>query len=100
MEASKSIAKEVNVPLSSFFGDLVVDPEIKHYEDKDGFQMNIKLRCLLDKDIVADSIKVRLVGVAGTLSSEVWLENTGDVVVKSKTTRLSIDSLVSVGLPV
>ncbi|QGA17818.1 hypothetical protein EYB26_005494 [Talaromyces marneffei] len=92
LQASKSIAKEVNVPLSSFFGDLVVDPEIKHYEDKDGFQMHIKLRCLLDKDIVADSIKIRLVGAPGTLSNEVWLENTGDIKIKSKTTRLSIDS--------
>jgi hypothetical protein len=95
LQASKNIAKDVNVPLSSFFGDLVVDPEIKHYEDKDGFQMHIKLRCLLDKDIEADSIKVRLVGATGTLSNEVWLENTEDIMIKSKTTRLSIDSSVS-----
>lgn len=95
LQASKGIAKEVNIPLSSFFGDLVVDPEIKHYEDKDGFQMTIRLRCLLDKDMVADSIKVRLVGATGTLSNEVWLESTGDIVIKSKTTRLSIDSSVS-----
>ncbi|EED21634.1 TMEM1 family protein, putative [Talaromyces stipitatus ATCC 10500] len=92
LQASKSLAKEVNIPFSSFFGDLVVDPEIKHYEDKDGFQMHIKLRCLFDKDIVADSIKIRLVGAIGTLSNEVWLENTRDIVIKSKTSMLAIDS--------
>ena len=95
LQASKAITKEVNVPLSSFFGDLEVDPEIKHYENKDGFQMHIKLRCLLDKDIVADSIKVRLAGATGTLANEVWLESTEDITIKSKTTRLSIDSSVS-----
>lgn len=99
LQASKAMVKEVNVPLSNFFGDLLVESEIKHYEDKDGFQMHIKLRCLLDKDIAADSIKVRLVGATGTLSNEVWLENTGGIVIRSKTTRLSIDSSVSMAVP-
>lgn len=95
LQASKNLAKEVNVPLSSFFGDLVVEPEIKHYEDKDGFKMHFRLRFLLDKDIAAESIKVRLVGATGTLSNEVWLENTEDIIIKPRTSRLSVDSSVS-----
>jgi trafficking protein particle complex subunit 10 len=95
LQASKDLAKEVNVPLSSFFGGIVIEPEIKHYEDKDGFQMHIKLQFLLDKDIIAESIKVRLVGATGTLSNEVWLENTNETVIKSRTSRLSVDSAVS-----
>ncbi|OKL63792.1 hypothetical protein UA08_00755 [Talaromyces atroroseus] len=92
LQASKDLAKEINVPLSSFFGGIVIEPEIKHYEDKDGFQMHIKLRFLLGKDLIAESIKVRLVGATGTLSNDIWLENTGETVIKSRTSRLSIDS--------
>lgn len=95
LRVSKSLQKEFTVPITSLFSDIEVDPEIRHYEDRDGFQLQLRLRFLLDKDIQIDSIKVRLVTASGVLSNEVWLERSGDILVKSSTTKLLIDSSVS-----
>lgn len=95
-EASAKLTKELNVPLSSFFGDIDVDPEIKHYSDKDGFQMQLKLRFLLGDVINIESVKVRLVNASGLLSHEVWLERAEEVVIKSSTSKLLVGSTVSI----
>lgn len=95
-EASAKLTKELNVPLSSVFGDIDVDPEIKHYDDKDGFQMQLKLRFLLGDVINIESVKVRLVNASGLLSHEVWLERSEEVVIKSSASKLLIGSTVSI----
>jgi hypothetical protein len=95
LRASADLQKECIVPMASFFGDVEVDPEIQHYEDRDGFQIQLRLRFLLDRDIDIDSIKVRLVSEGGVLSNEVWLERSEGVLVKSSTTKVLIDSSVS-----
>lgn len=94
-EASAKLTKELNVPLSSFFGDMDVDPEIKHYSDRDGFQMQLKLRFLLGDVINIESVKVRLVNASGLLSHEVWLENSEEAVIKSSASKLLVGSTVS-----
>jgi hypothetical protein len=94
-DASAKLTKELNVPLSSFFGDIDVDPEIKHYSDRDGFQMQLKLRFLLGDVINIESVKVRLVNASGLLSHEVWLERTEEVVIKSSASKLLVGSTVS-----
>lgn len=96
LRASSSLQREFTVPISSFFGDVQVDPDIVHFEDRDGFQLRLSLRFLLESEIVVDSVKVRLVSAGGLVSNEVWLERTESVTVKSSTTRLTIGS--SVGL--
>lgn len=96
LRASSSLPREFTVPISSFFGDVQVDPDIAHYEDRDGFQLQLRLRFLLESEIAVDSIKVRLVSAGGPVSNEVWLERSESVTVKSSTTKLTIGS--SVGL--
>jgi tetratricopeptide (TPR) repeat protein len=95
LQASTGLQKECAVPLTDFFGDIEVDPEIRHYEDKDGFQLLLRLRFFLDKDIKIGSLKIRLVNGTGPLSNEVWLEHLEDVLIKSSSTKLLIGSSVS-----
>lgn len=95
LQASAGLQKECSVPLTDFFGDLEVDPEIRHYEDKDGFQLQLRLRFFLDKDIKIESLKMRLVNGRGTQSNEVWLEHLEEILIKSSSTKLLIGSSVS-----
>lgn len=93
--ASSALQKECSAPLTDFFGDLEVNPAIRHYEDKDGFKLQIALRFFLQKDIKIKSIKIRLVNANRSLGNEVWLENSEEHVIKPSTTKLLIGSSVS-----
>ncbi|KAH8698383.1 putative TMEM1 family protein [Talaromyces proteolyticus] len=90
--ASAKLSREISVPLSSFFGNIDVNPEIKHYEDRDGFQMQLKLRFLLGSEIKIESVKVRLVSAGGLQAHEVWLERGEEIVIKSSTSTMSVGS--------
>ncbi|KAL1969346.1 hypothetical protein VTN77DRAFT_9539 [Rasamsonia byssochlamydoides] len=92
LKASAALQKECSVPLVDFFGDLEVDPEIRHYEDKDGFQLQLRLRFFLDKDLKIDSLKIRLVSGRGPQSNEIWLEHLEGVLIKSSSTKLLVGS--------
>lgn len=93
-ETSGKLQKELSGSLLDFFADLRVDPAVLHYEDKDGFQVQLYLRFLLGERIDIDAVKVRLVSASGQ-SNEQWIETSTKAVVKSSSTRLLIDSSVS-----
>lgn len=94
-EASSALQKEVPASLTDFFADIRVDPVVLHYEDRDGFQVQLYLRFLLGRQIDVDAVKVRLVSANGSQSNEHWIETCAKAVVKSTSTRLLIDSSVS-----
>ncbi|OOO09366.1 TRAPP II complex, TRAPPC10 [Aspergillus oryzae] len=91
-EASDALQKEVTAPLTDFFADLHVKPAIIHYKDKDGFQLQLSLRFLLGKRIEVDSMKIRLVGTEGSQSNEHWLELSSKTTIKSSSTKILVDS--------
>jgi hypothetical protein len=94
-EASGTLQKEVSAPFADFFADLEVKPIIIHYDDKDGFQMQLSLRFLLGKRIEIDSMKVRLVSAIGPHSNEHWIETATKAIIKSSPTKVLVDSTVS-----
>jgi hypothetical protein len=91
-EASGTLQKEVSAPFADFFADLEVKPIIIHYDDKDGFQMQLSLRFLLGKRIEIDSMKVRLVSAIGPHSNEHWIETATKAIIKSSPTKVLVDS--------
>lgn len=93
-ETSSTLQKEVSASLMDFFADMRIDPVVLHYEDRDGFQVQLYLRFLLGKQIDVGAIKVRLVSANGSQSNEHWIETCAKTVVKSTSTRLLIDSSV------
>lgn len=94
-DASQSLQKEVSASLTDFFADLHVNPAIQLFDDKDGFQLQLSLRFLLGQQVDIDSIKVRLVSAGTAQHAEHWIESSRKSVVKSTTTKILIDSLVS-----
>ncbi|KAI9368854.1 trafficking protein particle complex subunit 10 [Aspergillus egyptiacus] len=94
--ASSALQKDISAPLTDFFADLHVKPAVLHYKDKDGFQLQLYLRFLLGKRIDVDSIKIRLVSAnSSSQSSEHWIEAQTKATIKSSSTRILIDSSVS-----
>lgn len=93
--ASSALQKECSTSLTDFFGDLEVNPAIRHYEDKDGFKLQMSLRFFLQKEIKINSVKIRLVNANRSLGNEVWLESSEGFVIKPSLTKLLIGSSVS-----
>ncbi|KAJ5832647.1 hypothetical protein N7474_000958 [Penicillium riverlandense] len=94
-DASQSLQKEVSASLTDFFTDLHVNPAIRLFDDKDGFQIQLSLRFLLGQQVDIDSIKVRLVSAGTAQHAEHWIESSNKSVVKSTTTKILIDSLTT-----
>lgn len=94
-DVSSGLQKEVSASLTDFFADLHVAPAVLHYQDKDGFQIQLWLRFLLGKKVDIDSIKIRLVHASNSHSNEHWIETPTKVAVRSSLTKVLIDSAVS-----
>jgi hypothetical protein len=94
-EASGALQKDVAASLTDFFADLRVDPAIRLYDNKDGFQIQLSLRFLLGQQIEIDNLKVRLVSANSSQNSEHWIESSAKFVVKSSSTQILIDCSVS-----
>ncbi|KAJ5865714.1 hypothetical protein N7534_000267 [Penicillium rubens] len=90
-EASGALQKDVTASLTDFFGDLRVDPAIRLYDNKDGFQIQLSLRFLLGQQIEIDNLKVRLVSSNSSQNSEHWIDSSAKFVVKSSSTHILID---------
>jgi hypothetical protein len=92
--ASGALQKDIPASLTDFFADLKVDPAIRLFDDRDGFQIQLSLRFLLGRQIEVDSLKARLVSANTSQNSEHWIESSAKFVVKSSSTQILIDSSV------
>ncbi|KAJ5301668.1 hypothetical protein N7508_006531 [Penicillium antarcticum] len=91
-EASGALQKDIPASLTDFFADLKVDPAIRLFHDRDGFQIQLSLRFLLGRQIEVDSLKARLVSANTSQNSEHWVESSSKFIVKSSSTQILIDS--------
>lgn len=72
---SQQLPYDVTVQMSKYFDNNSVEPYLRHYDDKDGFQLRLQFRHLLEDEVEIRAAKVRLVGTTSTQSKEIWLEN-------------------------
>lgn len=93
-EGARTLQKDVTASLLDFFADFHVEPAIRLYDDKDGFQIQLSLRYLLGPQIEIDSLKVRLVSASKSHNAEHWIEGSANMVVKSSVTKILVDSSV------
>ncbi|KAK2764268.1 hypothetical protein FQN54_008960 [Arachnomyces sp. PD_36] len=91
VKSSQALQGDITVPLSDLFGNVEVSPIVSHHEDRDGFRLTVSLRFLLSRSVNVDSIKVHLTNSGGP-QSELWLENSEGVTVKSSSTKITLDS--------
>lgn len=94
LTSSEELPVEVIVPLTEFFADLLVDPYIKHSQDKDGFQIDLKIRHLLRDDIQVDMVRLKLKAMDPPLR-ENWVECKGPMVFTTGINKITASTNVS-----
>ncbi|XP_014553540.1 hypothetical protein COCVIDRAFT_107443 [Bipolaris victoriae FI3] len=87
---SQQLPYDVTVQMAKYFSDISVEPYVRHYEDKDGFQLRLQFRHLLEDEIEIRAAKIRLVSSVSNQAKDVWLEETGTIQVKKGLNRMWI----------
>ena len=75
--ASKSLDKNVSIPMDGYLGDIRLDPYLHRYERHDGFQLSLRFQNLMPETFQAQKIRARLVTVEEEPPYEIWLSPEG-----------------------
>ncbi|KAI9716575.1 MAG: hypothetical protein M1812_005306 [Candelaria pacifica] len=89
---SKSLSHKITAPLNDYCTDVYLDHHPRHYPNKDGFQLQLRLRYLLESSITLKSIKVSIIGSFGGQSRDIWLQSDEEVVLKRGVNRIWLES--------
>lgn len=73
ISTSKSLGEPITVPLEKYFRDITVDPYPRHYDDHDGFQLQLRLWNGTIGAIEAQQIQVQISNIEEDVHSETWL---------------------------
>lgn len=92
---SQQLPYDVTVQMPKYFGDIMVEPYVRHYDDKDGFQLRLQFRHILEDEIEIKSAKVRLVSADSSQIKDVWLESSGPLKLKKGLTKMWLGCNVS-----
>jgi hypothetical protein len=92
---SQQLPYDVTVQMPKYFGDISVEPYVRHYDDKDGFQLRLQFRHLLEDEIEIRAAKIRLVSATSNQAKDIWLEQTGEIRLKKGLNRMWIGCNVS-----
>jgi hypothetical protein len=92
---SPQLPKDKMVAMNHFFSDISVEPYVRHYDEKDGFQLRLQFRHLVDDEITLDQARIRLVSVTSSQAKDIWLENAEPVTLKKGICRIWLGSNVS-----
>jgi hypothetical protein len=95
VDFSQQLPYDVTVQMPKYFGDISVEPYVRHYEDKDGFQLRLQFRHILEDEVEVKAAKVRLVSTDSTQGKDIWLESSDPVRLKKGLTRVWLDCNVS-----
>lgn len=92
LKTSKSLEKEVKIPLSNLFCDVETDGPPVYDEGQDSFSVSLKLHSLLVDTFEVDKIGLRITspGTGGT--KEIWLQNKGTVTIKPGKNKIKLQS--------
>jgi len=72
---SNQLPYDITVPMSKYFGDISVEPYVRHYDDKDGFQLRLQFRHLLEDDVIIQKVRIRLLHTNSGQGKDIWLES-------------------------
>lgn len=81
-------------PMSDFFSEIDVSPEVVLRSDKDGFGLDVRFKHLLDEDLIVDRVRLRLV-LASDASQEILLQSDGSLELKRGLAKLQVHSNVT-----
>ncbi|KAF2836928.1 TMEM1 family protein-like protein [Patellaria atrata CBS 101060] len=92
---SDELPYAVTVPMARYFGNITVEPFIRHFEDKDGFQLKLRFMHRLNDELHLDKARVRLVCTTPGQNSEIWLDNADNVLIRRGAVNLWVRTNVT-----
>lgn len=95
LQITKSLHHDIQVPLENFFGNVEVDGTPKYHPEKDSYMLQIRLRYLLQEDLIIEKAKIKIGLVGNGASKDLWLETEGSVLMKPGIVTLVVQSNVS-----
>ena len=94
VEYSEHLPYDLTVPMDNYFSDIAVQQFVHHYDDKDGFQLRLQVRHVLEDDITVGKAKVQLTSATSAQSKDIWLESSDPVELKKGVARIWLGSNV------
>ena len=91
---SQDMPYNFTTPISDFFGDIRVSQEVVHYDEKDGFSLDVQFRHLLEDSVKLDRVRLRL-SSAKEFGLEIWLQSEAHVDLEQGLVKLRLHSNVS-----
>jgi hypothetical protein len=91
---SQLLPKDKSAPMAKYFNDIVVEPYVRHFDDKDGFQLRLQFRHILEDEIELDQARIRLISATSAQGKEIWLESSEPTKVAKGLCRLWLSSNV------
>ncbi|KAI9849404.1 MAG: hypothetical protein M1838_000147 [Thelocarpon superellum] len=75
LKYSQTLPQRVTVALQRLCNSIRVMTVPQHYDDRDGFRLQLRLRYQLSRELQVERVKIRVVSTANVLSREIWLES-------------------------
>lgn len=94
VDYSQQLPYDVNVQMAKYFNDIVVEPYVRHFDEKDGFQLRLHFRHLLEDEFDFDKAKIRLIDAVSAQGKDIWLESTEAAHVEKGVCRVWLSSSV------
>ncbi|KAJ4992780.1 tmem1 family protein [Stagonosporopsis vannaccii] len=92
---SQQLPYDVSVQMAEYFTDISVEPYLRHYEHKDGFQLRLQFRHILEDEFEIRAAKIKLVSATSTTAKDIWLETPQALIVKKGLTRVWLGCNIS-----
>lgn len=92
---SLEIEKEITTPMSHFWDNVIVDPYPRHLDDRDGFEVLVKMRYLLEEKMEVQKLRVRIVNTIGQVK-EVWMDALEPVTMKRGVVKVFARSNITI----
>ncbi|KAI9679208.1 MAG: hypothetical protein M1817_005227 [Caeruleum heppii] len=89
---SVQLPYKVMVPATKFFDSIETIPIVHHFGDQDGFRLQLKTRLLLNGEMMANAVKVKLTGWRDGQLRDVLLENSSGVIFRRGTQRIWVET--------
>lgn len=94
MSASSTLGAEISVAMNDYFDDIQLSKYIRHFADRDGFELQLNVRSLLPADLPIDSMQVGLLCVEEDQRSELWMATVGPQIIKQGLREITLQSNV------
>jgi len=98
ISTSKTLDVESSAPMNDYFDCIDISQFIRHFADRDGFELPLRLRSLLPEDLQVESVRVRIVCTEEDQRSELWLATKGPQTIKQGLGGVTLISHVRINM--